>query len=79
MDFKRYINTENGKIIISILLGLGVATLFRRNCTGRKCIVFKGPDLEDMEEKKYKYGDKCFHYVMKSKPCDEKKKYVDFA
>ena len=79
MELKRFFNTEAGKIIISILLGLGLATLFRKTCEGRNCISFKAPDLEDIKNKKYKYGNKCFKYQMESIQCDNKKKYVDFA
>ena len=35
MNFKRLINTALGKIIISIMLGLGLATLFRKVCKDR--------------------------------------------
>lgn len=79
MELKRFFNTETGKIIISILLGLGLATLFRKSCEGQNCLSFKGPDLEDIKKKKYKYGNTCFQYEMSSIPCDNKKKYVDFA
>ena len=37
MEIKHFLSSENGKIIISILLGLGFATLFRKNCEGRNC------------------------------------------
>ena len=45
MNFKRLINTSLGKIIISIMLGLGLATLFRKVCKDKNCITFKGPIL----------------------------------
>ncbi len=79
MEFKRFFNTETGKIIISIILGLGLAPLFRKPCEERNCISFKAPDLEDIKNKKYKYGKNCFKYEMESIQCDNKKKYVDFA
>ena len=54
MRFDRFFYTENGKIIISILLGLGLATLFRKGCTGKNCIEFKAPTLENIKKKIYK-------------------------
>lgn len=79
MKLERIFQTENGRIIVSILLGLGLATLFRKECIGRKCIEFKAPSLEDIKKKIYKYGNKCFQYEMESNQCDDTKKNVDFA
>ena len=79
MDFKKFFNTDTGKTIISILLGLGLATLFRKDCEGNSCLDFKAPDLEDIKKKIFKYGNKCFKYDMETIKCDNKKKYVNFA
>jgi hypothetical protein len=79
MEIKKFLNTETGKIIISILLGLGLATLFRKKCEGRSCFDFVAPTLGDMKNKNYKYGNKCFNYELESIICDNKKKSVDFA
>ena len=54
MELKRFFHTESGKVIISLLLGLGLATLFKRSCQGKNCIEFKAPSLEDIKNKKYK-------------------------
>jgi len=79
MNLKRLFNTKTGKLIISIILGLGLATLFRKTCEEKGCLSFKGPDLEDVKNKIYKYGSKCFKYNVKSSNCDNNKKNVDFA
>ena len=36
MNLKRLIYSDVGRIVISIILGLGLATLFRRVCKERK-------------------------------------------
>lgn len=79
MELKRFFRTESGKVIISILLGLGVATLFRQSCKGKDCVEFKAPSLEDIKKKKYKYGDKCFQYETSTTICSNTKKNVNFA
>ena len=79
MHFKRLLTTYLGKFFISLLLGLGLASLFRKSCDGINCIHFKAPSLEDIKTKKYKYGNKCFQYQMDTVMCDDKKKFVDFA
>lgn len=79
MKFERFFHTETGKIIISVLLGLGLATLFRKGCTGKNCIEFKAPTLENIKKKIYKYGSDCFKYETETTVCDDSKKSINFA
>ena len=55
MNVKRLLYSPLGRIIISILLGLGLATIFRKVCNDRNCLTFKGPILGDIDGKIYKY------------------------
>ena len=50
MGFQRLLHTETGRIIISIVLGLGIASLFRKVCKDRSCIAFRAPPLKDLEK-----------------------------
>ena len=59
MDLKRLFTTEMGKIAISIILGLGLASLFRRVCTSKNCIQFEGPVLSEFEDKILLHIPKC--------------------
>jgi len=77
MHLKRLLNTPLGKIFISILLGLGLATLFRKVCKDKNCLDFKGPILGEIDGKIYKHGEKCYEYNSISVPCDENKQIVD--
>jgi hypothetical protein len=79
MNIKRILYTPFGKIVISILLGLGLATMFRKVCTGNNCIIFNGPVISDIEGKTYKYGEKCFKYTSSSTVCDKYKKIIDVS
>ena len=60
MNLKRLLYSSLGKIIISVILGLGLATMFRKVCKDKNCITFKGPILGDIDGKIYKHGEKCF-------------------
>lgn len=54
-----------GIIIISIIWGLGLSTLFRKACKGRTCQIIKynGPNPREIEQTYYNYGtDKCYKY-----------------
>ena len=79
MNFKRLLNTPTGQIMISILLGLGLATLFRNTCADDKCIVFNGPVIEDIEDKTFKHNDKCYKYTSQAGRCDTTKRIIDIS
>ena len=52
---KRLKDNYTGKFIISIILGLGIAALFRKVCNNNKCIVIKAPKgMKDYYQEKGK-------------------------
>ena len=79
MNFKRLLNTETGIMFISILLGLGLATLFRKACEGKNCIQFNGPLINEIDGKTYKYGEYCYKYKLSAAKCDSTRKTVEFT
>ena len=68
-----------GRIFISVLLGLGLATLFRKVCTDKNCIAFNGPVISEVQGKTYKHGEMCYQYTSSATTCDPKKKIVDMS
>ena len=76
MGFQRLLHTETGRIIMSIVLGLGIASLFRKVCKDRSCIAFRAPPLKDLEKDTYKLDDKCYEYKTMSVKCEAGKKDV---
>jgi|TARA_B110000967_G_C18663183_1_gene449224 hypothetical protein len=80
MFVRRLLYSKFGKNVISILLGLGLATLFRKVCNERNCMVFKAPELKEIKEKTFKFDGKCYKYEENSTSCkNTKKRIVDFA
>lgn len=79
MNVKRLLNSEAGKIVISIILGLGLACLFRKVCVDKNCITFNGYVISDIEEKTYKHGESCYKYKAKTEKCDDAKKTVEIS
>ena len=57
------IYTKFGRYIISILLGLGLASIFRKACNNRNCLKFNAPSLKSLENKKYKYDNKYLSLI----------------
>jgi hypothetical protein len=79
VELGKFVHTENGKIIMSVILGFGLATFFREMCKGQNCKIFHAPPLKDFENKIYKYDNKCYSYSLMPTKCDSKKKTVRFA
>ena len=76
----KFVHTETGKIIMSILLGFGLASLFRIVCKNKDCLVFHAPPLEDFKDKIYKNTNgKCVKYNYISSKCDKNAKIITFA
>lgn len=75
----RLLKSTIGRIVISILLGLGLAALFKNSCSGQNCITYHGPILGQVEGKTYQYGDKCYTYVISPIQCSPNKKKVGFS
>ncbi len=78
MYLGRFVHTETGKIIMSILLGFGLASLFRTVCKDKDCIIFHAPPLDKFQDKIYKNGDKCYKYTPVATKCNANAKIVDF-
>jgi hypothetical protein len=79
MNIKRWLHSDTSKYIISVILGLGLSTLFRKECIGDKCLKFLAPPASELEKETYMYGKKCYTYNSSSESCDNKKKKVSFA
>ena len=69
---KKLTKSETGKTIISIIVGLGIAALFRKVCNDRDCIIIKGPPIESVTKSVYGFDGKCYKYKTKSTSCNNK-------
>ena len=77
MHLGKFVHTETGKYIMSILLGFGLASLFRTVCKDKNCMVFSGPIISELDDKIYKYGDKCYTYNIVPDKCNTSKQIID--
>lgn len=59
-----------GRIAVSVILGLGLATLLRQTCKGSSCVIVHGPPLRDVQRYVYKVDDDCFKYTPYASKCD---------
>jgi len=79
MHLSKLVNSNTGKYIMSIILGVGVATLFRITCLGEDCKIYRAPPLDELEDKIYKFDDKCYIMEANANSCDSKNKIYNFA
>ena len=63
MIVKNVLHDNFGSIIISVILGLGLAALFRRVCSGDGCIIVKAPNASDIGKYYYKVDNSCYKYT----------------
>jgi thiosulfate reductase cytochrome b subunit len=79
VNLGKFVHTETGKILMSILLGFGLASLFRKICKDRECLIFHAPSLDDFKDKIYKNDSgKCVKYNPIQSKCNMNAKIVDF-
>jgi hypothetical protein len=60
-------------ILLSIVWGLGLATLFASVANNRNCIIVRGELPSDIEQKVFQYPDlenKCYTYKSYMTPCE---------
>ena len=79
MYLRRLLYGPVGRIVIPILLGLGLATLFRKVCKDRSCLIFHAEPFSKIKSQVFKFNDKCYEFEEIAKTCDPSKKTLEFA
>jgi hypothetical protein len=78
MEIKRLLYGKYSIYVISALLGFGLATLFRKVCKERNCLVFKAPSINKIEGKTYKVDNTCYKVKHKQVQYSKTKTDVHF-
>ncbi len=76
MKIKKFIGSKTGIIMLSAILGLGLACIFKMSCDSHNCIVYKAPDYD--EKKIIQYNNKCYEPHEHIESCDATKQIIDF-
>jgi hypothetical protein len=76
MHLERFVHSSTGRIIMSILLGIGLATLFRSVCKGKNCRIIAAPPMEELDDQIYKFDEKCYKLERNAIECDNNKQTV---
>lgn len=75
IDLSKYIYTKTGRIVISALFGIGLASLFREVCNHADCMIKMGPNKKDLTEK-YRFNGKCYTIKSEAVSCNNKIKTI---
>ena len=76
MFINRLLHSKTGKYMLSILLGMGLASFFRKSCQGKDCIDYSAPPVSEMEGTNYKFDGKCYEYHPEPVSCKTDKKII---
>ena len=69
---KNTMRSRGGSIIVSVLLGIGLATIFQRVCKDN-CVVFHAPAADRIAEKVWVNEETCYKYTPEPVSCDASK------
>jgi len=71
MNLEKIVKNDTGKIIISAILGLGLASLFKKVCVDDKCLIIKSPP--NIKDSIFGHNNKCYKYNPEITSCKKKK------
>ncbi len=69
VDFLNLMENKTIATLISFMLGVGVAAMFRPVCKGPECIVIRGPPVQDIRDAVYQFGAKCVEFSPRLVEC----------
>jgi hypothetical protein len=79
MYLAKFVQSQTGKYLMSILIGFGLATFFRQVCVGKNCVSYSAPPVEEIDDAIYKFDDACYKLNKNAVKCDPKKEIVLFS
>lgn len=79
LNLSKFLENSTGRIVMSILLGFGLASVFRLSCKGKNCIIHTAPELNSIEGNIYSFNGKCYNYTPKEVKCNKSKRTINYA
>jgi len=76
LRLSKFLETQTGRIVMSVILGFGLASIFKVSCKNKNCIVYRAPDINSINGNTYSFNDKCYNYNIKEVKCDKKKRII---
>ena len=66
-----FMQTQKGKIVVSIVLALGLASILRLSFKNANMIIINGPPVEQTDGKIFSFDNKCYSYKTVMTSCNE--------
>jgi hypothetical protein len=79
MYLDKFVHSNTGKVIMSIILGIGLATFFRTVCKGKNCRIISAPPMNEIQDQVYKFDDSCYKMEMNPIKCSSNRNTVKIA
>ena len=70
MKVIEFMKTPNGKIMSSIILALGLASLLRMSFKNANMVILNGPPIDKTEGKIFSFDNKCYNYTTIATSCN---------
>ena len=77
MNLNKFLNSKNGKYIMSIILGIGLSALFRKVCKRKECQIKMPPPFEELDDYTYKFNGDCYKYTKHAVKCNNNKQIIE--
>ncbi len=61
--------TNTGKVIVSVILALGLASILRMSFKNANMVIINGPPVEQTEGKIFSFDNKCYNYKTIATSC----------
>ena len=52
-----------------MILGFGLASLFRKDCTNNKCFQYVAPKIDEVKKNIYRYNSDCYKFHTNTHEC----------
>lgn len=69
INFAKIVKTPGVATIISFVLGIGIAAMFRPICKGPECVLVRGPPVQEIRDAVYQFGSKCVEFKPRAVEC----------
>ena len=70
LHLSKFIHTSEGRYLMSVLLGFGLATFFRTTCQGSDCVIRVAPPSRALaSDTIYSFNNKCYSFHKNNITC----------
>jgi len=64
-----FMQTKQGRVVVSIVLALGLASLLRLSFQNANMVIINGPPISQTEGKIFSFDNKCYSYKTVASSC----------